>query len=90
MALKRKPGSGRGRTENNSKKCGILLPNDVYSVYEEVAGAERITVSQVIARVAIEFADLEYEASCSRRAIIGEFKDELLGKSSLRLVAKRR
>jgi hypothetical protein len=69
------------RRQNESKKVGILLPSEVYGRYEHIARDERITVAQVIARVAIEFVDVENEASRSRRSILGAFKEEMLGKS---------
>lgn len=63
------------RQEGGSKKVGILLPYRDYAVYEEIAHNEHITIAQVIARVAIEFAEVESEASRSRRAIIGSHKE---------------
>jgi hypothetical protein len=64
-----------------SKKAGILLPTDVYEVYEQIARDERITVAQVIARVAIEFAEVEEEASRSRRTILNGYKEESLART---------
>jgi hypothetical protein len=78
MSRKQTPKATRS---SESKKVGILLPSDVYSKYEQIARDERITVAQVIARVSIEFVDVENEASRSRRSILGAFKEEMLGKS---------
>lgn len=69
------------RDQSGSKKAGILLPNEVYSVYERIARDEHITVAQVIARVAIEFAEVEREASRSRRTILDGYKEESMGKT---------
>ncbi|HEU4391738.1 MAG TPA: hypothetical protein VFV34_28390 [Blastocatellia bacterium] len=66
------------------KKAGILIPADVYSTYEKIALDERITVAQVIARVAIEFVDVELQASRSRRAALGHYREELLKKAKSR------
>lgn len=91
MARKRKSGTKRTDEENKSRKVGILLPSGVYTVYEQIARDEHITVAQVIARVAIEFMDVESEASRSRRDILGNYKEDLLGKSrpALRSAGKR-
>jgi hypothetical protein len=88
---KKQKSSMKPTRQNASKKVGILLPNEVYAVYEQVAKTEYITVAQVIARVAIEFVNVENEASRSRRAILGNYKEELLGKSrpALRQAARR-
>jgi hypothetical protein len=75
MVRSQKPPVRSARQEAGSKKVGILLPYEAYELYEEVARSEHITVAQVIARVAIEFAEIEREASHSRRAIIGSYKD---------------
>jgi hypothetical protein len=48
----------------------VLLPNEVKKRYEAIASNEFVTLSQVLSRVAIEFVDLETEASRSRREII--------------------
>jgi hypothetical protein len=82
MAKKKSPRTRRTE-QSESRKVGILLPSGVYGRYEEIARDERITVAQVIARVAIEFVEVESEASRSRRTILGSYKDEMLGKSRL-------
>jgi hypothetical protein len=63
------------------KKAGILVPPEVYATYEKIALDEHITVAQVIARVAIEFVEVEWQASLSRRAALGNYKEELLKKA---------
>ena len=60
-----------------SKKVGILLPNDVYVQYEQIAKSEYITVAQVIARVAIQFLEIESTANRSRRNTLDSFKEAL-------------
>lgn len=81
----------RNEAESRSRKVGILLPGRVHSVYEQIARAEHITVSQVIARVAIEFVEIEREASRSRQAIVGKGKEAIQRKSRLfrRTVVRR-
>lgn len=81
----------RDDVESLSRKVGILLPGRVYSAYEEIARTEHITVSQVIARVAIEFVEIEREASRSRQAIVGKGKEAMQRKSRLlrRAVGRR-
>ena len=58
-----------------SKKVGILLPPDVYAQYELIARSEYITVAQVIARVAIQFLEIESSANRSRRKTLDSFKE---------------
>jgi hypothetical protein len=77
----RKNPAAEGGPATDSKKVRILVPASVYSVYEEIARDEHITVAQVIARVAIEFVELERHASQSRRASLGNYKDELFRKA---------
>lgn len=91
MSRKQKNGTQPSGQQAASRKVGILLPSEVYGIYEQVAKNEYITVAQVIARVAIEFVNVESEASQSRRAILGVYKDELLGRSrpALRAAGKR-
>ncbi|PYP89604.1 MAG: hypothetical protein DMF61_02745 [Blastocatellia bacterium AA13] len=60
-----------------SKKVGILLPSEVYVQYEQIAKSEYITVAQVIARVAIQFLEIETTANRSRRKTLDSFKEAL-------------
>jgi hypothetical protein len=73
------------RLQNDSKKVGILVPADVYSDYEDIASDEHITVAQVIARVAIEFVEVERQASRSRRATLSHSRQDLLRKNRNRV-----
>lgn len=81
--MERKLASDR-RAPVAPKKAGILVPAEVYSIYERIAFDEHITVAQVIARVAIEFVEVELQASRSRRAALGHHKEELFKKAKSR------
>lgn len=77
MAERKKPrtnGETRGR---GGKKISITLPDDTLEIYQRIAKNEYISIEQVIARVAIEFAHVEAEASVSRFDAIETRKDRL-------------
>lgn len=60
-----------------SRKVGVLLPSETYATYEQIARDEHITVAQVIARVAVEFVDVECHVNRSRRALLSSVKQGL-------------
>lgn len=63
---------------SSSKVLRVVLPRETYESYEQVARDEHITVAQVVARVAIEFVDIERNASKQRRAVLEGSRDDLL------------
>jgi len=50
-------------SEASSKKVGIMLPVETHAIFEQIARDQHITVAQVVARLAIEFAEVEREAN---------------------------
>jgi hypothetical protein len=77
----RKSASGAKRQKSGaavSRAVRVLLPKEAFESYEEVARDEHISIAQVVARVAIEFADIEKKASKQRRAILEGSREEVL------------
>lgn len=79
MTRKRATGE-QPSSEAGSKKVGIMLPADTYAIFEQIARDQHITVAQVVARLAIEFAEVEREANQLHREAYRSYREGLLGK----------
>ncbi len=79
MADQNKTKSNASKRRGSGKKIAITLPEDTLEVYQRIAKNEYISIEQVIARVAIEFAHVEAEASVSRFDAIETRKDRIKG-----------
>ena len=79
MTDRNKPKSSNSTRGGGGKKVAITLPEDTLDIYRRIAKNEYISVEQVIARVAIEFAHVEAEASVSRFDAIETRKDRIKG-----------
>jgi hypothetical protein len=79
MTRKRATGE-QSPPEAGSKKVGIMLPGDTYAIFEQIARDQHITVAQVVARLAIEFAEVEREANQLHRETYRSYREGLLGK----------
>ena len=79
MADQSKPKSNSGKRGGGGKKVAITIPEDTLEIYQRIARNEYISIEQVIARVAIEFAHVEAEASVSRFDAIETRKDRIKG-----------
>ena len=80
MTRKRAGGGERQASEGSSKKVGIMLPNETHAIFEQIAKDQHITVAQVVARLAIEFAEVEREANQLHRETYRSYREGLLGK----------
>ncbi|HKG20334.1 MAG TPA: hypothetical protein VKC34_00430 [Blastocatellia bacterium] len=80
MTRKRATGGEQPPSETGSKKVGIMLPGETYGIFEQIARDQHITVAQVVARLAIEFAEVEREANQLHRETYRSYREGLLGK----------
>jgi hypothetical protein len=62
----------------SSRAVRVLLPPEIYDLYRQVALDQHISITQVVSRVAIEFVNIEKEASDSRRSVLDANRFERL------------
>lgn len=78
MTSQKRGKSKKPSARSSGKRVTVVLPDEIYEVYERVAQGEYISVPQVVARVAIEFAATEEHASRRRLETIRNYKDKRL------------